>query len=382
VALPKKLISAVCLMALFQGSSVCADGLSDLAVKADDYFQKNDVISAMPLYVQLTQQDPKNALFAERLAFCLVVQFNQLPEGEQRDIVRKRAKREAERAQSLGDTSKLIRVVLDGLKNAAGPPIGEPLREAEAAFARGDLDTALAKYQELAASDAHSYEARLFAGDVYFRRRDFKQAADWFQKAIDVDPNREMAYRYWGDTLGMAGDHEGALAKYVDAIVAAPYDWKSWEGLQQWAKHNRATLTKPHVPTPKSPVVSPGIDKNVSISLDHVTGADWLVYSVTRASWQEETFAKRFPQEKKYRHSLVEEVEALQAVLLVRAQTKRTEKGPDSLDDLDRLSKDGMLEPYVLLSASDEGIARDYARYRENHREILRAYLRQYVVKR
>ena len=347
MALPKKLISAVCLMALFQGSSVCADGLSDLAVKADDYFQKNDVISAMPLYVQLTQQDPKNALFAERLAFCLVVQFNQLPEGEQRDIVRKRAK-----------------------------------REAEAAFARGDLDTALAKYQELAASDAHSYEARLFAGDVYFRRRDFKQAADWFQKAIDVDPNREMAYRYWGDTLGMAGDHEGALAKYVDAIVAAPYDWKSWEGLQQWAKHNRATLTKPHVPTPKSPVVSPGIDKNVSISLDHVTGADWLVYSVTRASWQEETFAKRFPQEKKYRHSLVEEVEALQAVLLVRAQTKRTEKGPDSLDDLDRLSKDGMLEPYVLLSASDEGIARDYARYRENHREILRAYLRQYVVKR
>jgi tetratricopeptide (TPR) repeat protein len=379
---PKEILIAVCLTALCSVRFAAADELSDLSIKADDYYQRSDVISAIPLYEQLIQKDPKSAFFAERLAFCLMVQYKQLPEGQQRDLVRQRSLKEAERAQSLGDTSSLLRVVQDAARSDSNPPIEESLRAAEAAFTRGDLDTALAKYQELAAADVHSYEARLFAGDVYYRRRDLKLAGEWFQKAIDVDPNRETAYRYWADALSVAGDAEGALSKLIDAVVAEPYEWKTWDGLQQWAKHNQATVAKPKVPSPKSPVVSPGKNVQIAIDLDPSTGADWLVYSLTRATWQQETFAKRFPQEKKYRHSLVEEVEALQAVLVFRAEKERTEKGPDPFADLVRLGQDGMIEPYVLLSAPDEGIARDYVGYRETNREKLRTYLRQYVVVR
>ena len=40
-----------------------------------------------------------------------------------------------------------------------------------------------------------------------------------------------------------------------------------------------------------------------------------------------------------------------------------------------------MIEPYVLLSASDRDIAlNDYVPYREQHRDQLEAYLSQFVV--
>ena len=39
-----------------------------------------------------------------------------------------------------------------------------------------------------------------------------------------------------------------------------------------------------------------------------------------------------------------------------------------------------MIEPYVLLNAADDGIARDYANYREKNREKLEQYLSDFVV--
>jgi hypothetical protein len=39
-----------------------------------------------------------------------------------------------------------------------------------------------------------------------------------------------------------------------------------------------------------------------------------------------------------------------------------------------------MIEPYVLLNAADEGIAQDYAGYREKNRDRLVRYLSEFVV--
>jgi len=38
-----------------------------------------------------------------------------------------------------------------------------------------------------------------------------------------------------------------------------------------------------------------------------------------------------------------------------------------------------MIEPYVLLNAADQGIAQDYAGYREKNREKLEQYLSEWV---
>jgi Tfp pilus assembly protein PilF len=45
------------------------------------------------------------------------------------------------------------------------------------------------------------YEAALFIGDVYFKSADHANAAEWYGRAIAMEPDRETAYRYWGDSL-------------------------------------------------------------------------------------------------------------------------------------------------------------------------------------
>ena len=52
------------------------------------------------------------------------------------------------------------------------------------------------------------------------------------------------------------------------------------------------------------------------------------------------------------------------------------------LRNVSLLAKDGMLAPYVLISAADAGIAQDYAAYRAAHRDVLHAYVERYVVRK
>jgi hypothetical protein len=99
--------------------------------------------------------------------------------------------------------------------------------------------------------------------------------------------------------------------------------------------------------------------------------------------WREDKFAKAFPAEKQYRHSLAEETAALESVLVVLQQLKvenaRMEPG---LRELWQLNRDGMIEPFILLNAVDSGIARDYAVYRAAHRSMLHDYIERHVVHR
>ena len=114
---------------------------------------------------------------------------------------------------------------------------------------------------------------------------------------------------------------------------------------------------------------------------DTESGSALLAYSATRARWRESEFAKRYPSDASYRHTLAEETEALQATRLVLLDRKAPDSHLDpGLRTALTLSADGMLEAYILLNAADEGIAKDYEGYRATHREVLKAYLSKYVV--
>jgi tetratricopeptide (TPR) repeat protein len=358
------------------------------ADRARELFNQSNLVAALPLYEDLAAQDPTSAVYAERFAFCLVGKASSLPTGEERKALVARAITEANRAKTLGDNSPLLQVILSSLPGFERGSDNPLLDTAEAAFTRGDLDAALAGYMSLAQTEPNSYEPRLFAGDVYFRKKDVAHAGEWFQKAIDLDPDRETAYRYWGDALDASGDTEGALARFIDAVVAQPYDSKPWMGLSQWAKRHGATVTKPHVPVPKAPAPTDptGGKPGMTISIDAASlnkpkvGAVWLVYSITRVQWRDATFAKRFPGES-YRHSLAEEVESLQAALVVGTKDTAVASDPD-VRDLVQLGKEGMVEPYVLLNAADDGIAADYPAYRASHRRQLHEYVQRFLIHR
>ncbi len=79
------------------------------------------------------------------------------------------------------------------------------MQQAEADFARGDLDKAREGYMRAYLLDPKQYYAALFMGDAYFKQHQPVFAGEWFSNAIKIDPNIETAYRYWGDALLGAG---------------------------------------------------------------------------------------------------------------------------------------------------------------------------------
>src|SRR6185369_125080 len=96
--------------------------------------------------------------------------------------------------------------------------------------------------------------------------------------------------------------------------------------------------------------------------------------------WRKEKFAKTFPNEKTYRHSLAEEADALRSVLSVATADKDKKLSP-SLIRLKKLDDEGLLESYILLARPDDGIALDHPAYLKQNRDKLRRYVMQYVVK-
>jgi tetratricopeptide (TPR) repeat protein len=372
-----------------------ADADIDDTAQADLFFGLGNMTAALPLYERLAAQSPQNALFAERLSFCLLGQATLLPTGQARTDMLARAKKEAERARSLGDKSNLLQVVLDAVAHPETEKnrMEARMAAAETAFTKGDYDTALAAYQQIAATDPTSYEARLFAGDVYFLKGNPQLAGEWFQKAIDVNPNRETAYRYWGDVLAKAGQGEAALPKFIDAVVAEPYTRTAWMGLSQWAQRNGMALKPPRIEVPPAPTLDTKTakkgDKKAGVTIhvgeEQLKNPDlagvWLVYSATRATWRTDEFAKQFPKEKEYRHTLAEEALALRAAVMMVGELKIPEEKLDAnLRTLIALDKAQMLEPYVLLTAPDEGIAEDYSTWRNANRDVLRTYVREHVL--
>jgi hypothetical protein len=90
-------------------------------------------------------------------------------------------------------------------------------------------------------------------------------------------------------------------------------------------------------------------------------------------------FAKQYPNEKKYRHSLKEELAAFRSAIRVLEEKKV--KDPDrSLQTIVKLEKEGLLEAFILLAMPDEGIAQDFPAYRKTNADNLRRYVKAYVL--
>jgi len=246
----------------------------------------------------------------------------------------------------------------------------------------------------------------LFAGDMEFKKAynstDPKYRSDavdragvWFAKAIAIDSNRETAYRYWGDALEMQGKTESARDKFIDAIVADPYNRSPYVGLTQWAQRHQVQLGHPRIDIPTT--VTSNKPGEINITIDDMTlkGKDdgssaWLMYSIARANWmnkkdgtRSDKFARAYPNETAYRHSLAEEADALR--LVVESLNTQTKEKPGmkltpSLENLVKLSNAGLLEAYLLFVRPDNGIARDYESYRAANRDKLRRYWLEVVI--
>jgi len=383
--------------------------------KAIDTYESQNLLAALPLLEKVSLAYPNDTAVLSRLGFALYANSVDEKDAAKRKQMRDRARAILQKSVALGDQGNLTQITLDALArpDSTQLPFSKiqaaeaAIREGEAAFMRGDMDKAIAAYKRALDADPNLYDAALYAGDAefkkahnstdaQFRKDHFDAAGVWFAKAIAINPDRETAYRYWGDALDAAGKTNEARDKFIDAIVASPYDRRPYVGLTQWGQRHNVQLGHPRIDIPSN--VASNKPGQVTITVDDSMlkgngddgSAAWLMYGLVRASWankkdgsRSDEFVKAYPKEAVYRHSLAEEVAALHAVavsLQEQMKDKRVTKPTASLENVKKLNDAGLLEAYILFVRPDDGVVRDYPVYRAANREKLRRYWSEIVM--
>jgi tetratricopeptide (TPR) repeat protein len=295
--------------------------------RAFDLLEESKYIQALPLFEKLAARNPDDPQIIYWLGFLHIAKANYLKDPAERKAERKRGRNYLVRAKQLGasdefSASLLQSVPLDGgddptLSNNAAADAA--MKDAEASFARGELDKAILSYALAFQLDPKLYTAPLYAGDMEYRkglnstdpqtRNDqFDKAGLWYAKAIALDPDRETAYRYWGDALLKQGKADDAQARYIDAIIAEPYNSFVYNGIKQWAAEKKVELGHPRIEQPAPSIRSENSGDQATIlidpsKLDPTSPAYyWSFYDVTRLAYKYASFVKEYSDEKLYRH--------------------------------------------------------------------------------
>jgi tetratricopeptide (TPR) repeat protein len=360
---------------------------------AFELYKQGKMVDAMPLLEKLSADNPKDIAVVESWGVTVLGYADTLADPDLRKKARARAYTILIKAQGLGDNSDLLQTLLRSLPSDGSfttfsqkKDVDAAMQQAEADFARGDVDKAREGYMRAYLLDPKQYYAALFMGDAYFKQHQPVFAGEWLSNATKIDPNIETAYRYWGDVLLGVGKLDEARTRYMEAVIADPYNATSWVGLKNWTTRTKLQLNWLKL---KDRVAVDVKDGKTNVTLDSSLAKDdpsmggWLIYGITRASWMKEKFAKQFPNETNYRRSLPEETEALHLFITVVKESsekeKRDLKGTD-LGTLVAIEQAGLLEPFVLLNRADNGIAKDYEGYRSANRDKIRQYLDEFVV--
>ena len=369
-------------------------GLAELKQRALDLTRQTKYTEALPLLETIVAAEPDNADMQFYLGFALIAQAINTKDEVQRKALRVRARATFVKAKELGVQEPLVIALIssippDGSEGAAfseNIAANSLMTEAEAFFAQGKLDEALADYKKALELDPKLYHAALFAGDVALQKGDFAQGEIWYQRAIAIDPNKETAYRYSATPLMKQGKTQGARDCYIEAFIVEPYNQFARAGLIQWAQVTKTVLAHPSIDVPTDVTFDDKGDAKINLDASALlSGKDdgsfaWISYGGTRSSWKKEQFAKRFPNEKVYRHSLAEEAEALRSVITLATADKKVKNLSPSLRNLKKLNDEGLLEAYILLARVDEGISLDHPAYLKESRDKLRRYMIEYVV--
>jgi tetratricopeptide (TPR) repeat protein len=361
--------------------------------KALDLYRQGKFVDAMPLLEKLSALHPSDYVVKEHWAYCILEYSATLRDPEARKKARIQARTLGLEAQKAGDQSDLLQTLIaipeDGseMKFSERADVNDGMKAAEADFARGDLDKAREGYKHVLELDQKNYEATLFIGDSYFKEKAFDSADEWFAKAAQINPNREAAFRYWGDALAMSGRNNEARDKYIKAVLAEPYTRASWTALRQWADRVKQPfngILLQNKSSAKASGKAAGTIDEHTLDQSSPETAGWNAYDATRAAWRQAKFKKEFPNETAYRRSMKEEAEALNNLVKVLEPEATTEKKARQMDptllELIEVDQKGLLDPFVLLNRADPEIAKDYPGYHAEHADKLYQYMDEFVL--
>ena len=371
------------LIFLSSASAQTEDELKEALVKSVTLLDQGKYLEAEPYLAKLVKAVPDSAELRVMYGTVLVVKSKQISNNDEAKKAAALALEQFQAAKRLGTNSKEVD---DMITLLGGTPSTKPTTDiprssfdqAEIKFAQSKYDEALPLYKRALEEDPKNYLAALYSADCLMQLGDYENAEKYYQKAIDIDPDRETAYRYSATYLMKQKKYDQARDRYIEAYIAEPYGGMSTRGISQWADATGAKLGHPKVDIPKFDYDTNGKPTTTMDGSSVTEGSKaWLAYSLTRDSWHKDKFAKTFPKETKYRHSLREEAEALRNVL---ASAKDQKLSHPQFDVLQKLESEGLLEAFILLAHPDNGIAEDYQAYRKDNRAKLRQYVLSYVI--
>jgi tetratricopeptide (TPR) repeat protein len=354
-------------------------------------FSAGKRLEALPLLEDLSKRNPQDSDVLVALAASLVEHAATLADFGAAAQERFRARDLLQRAWGLGNTSPLeenLRQLLEELpangaiKFSDNLAVEQAMNAGEAAFARRDFDEALKNYAKALDLEPANYTAALFTANTYDKKNDFAKATEWYQRATRLDPNIETAYRYYADMLAKQGDMAKSRIMLIHAAVAEPYNKIVWREIRAWATINHAAFNIVFVaiPLPQKAVTS--ASKQPAELLPA-----WRTYYSVKEEWKKGgRFAKQFPREPEYRHSLSEESEALTAAAQALDKLKNDPTSSAQVDGdpsaslLLQLRDAGLLDAYVLFSLGDDDVAQDYSAYRSKNRDKLESYMDKFVM--
>jgi tetratricopeptide (TPR) repeat protein len=381
-------------LAIASPTQAQTEGTAELKRRASALLKENNFTEALPMLEKIAAAEPNDGETQFYLAFALLGQAHNTKDGATRKALRVRARQAFVKAKSLNFSEpKLDALILSLPEDGSDAPgftsnseANHLMDEGEALFSQGKSEEALKKYQAALQLDPKLYHAALFCGDIYLQKADYANAEIWYQKAIAIDPNKETAYRYSATPLMKQRKTDEARDRYIEAFIVEPYNRFARGGLIQWAQATQTSLAHPDIAIPTDVTFDEKGDAKINLDAGALLGGKddgsfaWISYGATRSTWRKEKFAKTFPNEKTYRHSLAEEADALRSVISVATADKKDKKLSPSLTRLKKLDEEGLLESYILLARPDDGIAQDHAAYLKQNRDKLRRYMVQYVV--
>ncbi|QYU70701.1 tetratricopeptide repeat protein [Leptolyngbya sp. 15MV] len=380
------LVLIFCLMV----GQVAAQGeLEQLKTKAGDLMKESKMTEAVPVLERILELDPRDANAYELLGTALLGLAVNTNDAEEKKRLRLAARQSFVKARDLGNDTNFVKAMIGSLpmdgsegRSFSDVPRSHALTYAgEQAFTQGKIDEALDLYKQALEADPTNYYAALFSGDMYLKKNDFKNAEIWYQKAIVIDPYIETAYRYSATPLMRQGKYAEARDRYIEAWITEPYSRFALNGIIQWGQVTNTPLGHPRIDVPETEI-GPDGKPTTKINVDPLANDGsmaWIAYFSTRETWKKDKFTAAFPKENSLRHTLMEEAEALRAVVKMATAMKPKQLNPQ-IEMLSKLDNDGLLEAFILLARADEGIVQDHAGYLRSNKEKLRSYVVKYVI--
>lgn len=365
------------------------DMAKEIIVKALTLYQQERYAEALPYMQILVEAAPDSPEIRFAYGRCLLGTSKQVSNVEEAQKLSAKALDEFVKAKALGsknpDLDGFIRLLSGKAVASSTSPAYSSNKEAdklmvegENYFAQSKYDDAIKKFEKALALDPKIYQAAVSGGDSYVAKSDWANAEKWYQRGIAIDPTRETAYRYSATPFMRQNKHDLALERYIEAFITEPYNNMARRGIAQWADVTGAKLGHPKLDIPKVSFDANGkLASDSPKDVNEPTASHWAPYIATRESWRKEKFAKAFPKESEYRHSVQEEAEALRSVIKASETSKATDP---QLKVLAKLDAEGLIEAFVLMALADKGIAADHPEFLKNNRPKLRQYVSNYVI--